>query len=102
MVLHELVLHDRVVDHLRVVRDRTDKLLMDRVVLRSAGQRDDADQLGKDKGLRVLSVGVVHPVRCLDRTRLLYEALCVADREALEDLDVDPRGSATGVNVDGP
>ena len=102
MVLYELVLHDRVVYHLRVVGNRTNKLLMDRVVLRSAGQRDDANQLGKDKGRGVLSVGALHLVCCLDRARLLHEAFCLAGREVLEDLDVDPRGSTTGFNVDGP
>ena len=102
MVLHELVLHDRVVNHLWVIRDRTDELLMDRVVPRSAGQRDDANQLGKDKDRWVLSVGALPLVCCLDRARLLHEAFCLAGREVLEDLDVDPRGSTTGIDVDGP
>ena len=48
MVHHELVLHDRVVDHLRVVRDCAYRLLMDCMVPGPTGQGDDAKELEGD------------------------------------------------------
>ena len=102
MVLDELVLHDRVVGHLRVVRNRSHQFLMDCVVCRPTGEGNYADQVGVYKGFWVLYRGRLYPMRCLGWTRLLHSAIRLAPGEVLASLDLGPGGGPTRVGMDGP